>query len=189
MISGALLAAIASSGGVSEDFQAILSTVVGSDTSSVTLSSSGSSAPWTEFQDLLLIASPRVTTSGTAGVMLCKLNNNASNYSTQNLHADGSTATATRSDEAGARIDCATRSSAHADQFGALVATFGDINSARYKAVMCIGAGLNNGVGEIGAPVSIWRDTTAVTSLVFVDAGGNNIATGSRFDLYGLRSS
>ena len=36
MISGALLAAIASSGSVSEDFQAILSTVVGSDTSSVT---------------------------------------------------------------------------------------------------------------------------------------------------------
>ena len=54
MISGALLAAIASSGSVSEDFQAILSTVVGSDTSSVTLTSSGSSAPWTEFQDLLL---------------------------------------------------------------------------------------------------------------------------------------
>ena len=195
MISGALLAAIASSGGVSEDFQAILATTVGSDTSSVTLTSSGSSAPWTEFQDLLLISAIKSAHDGIHRGVFAQLNANTSNYSNQNLYAVGThgsiTAGTEREDLAGARLDYAAGSASgvDADYYGCAVTTFGDINSSRYKTVQTMGGVDVNGSGAVGQCVTIWRDTTAVTSIQIVDSGGSNIIAGSRFDLSGLRSS
>ena len=170
-----------------------MSTAVGSDSSTVTLTSAGSTAEWTSFQDLLLISSVRVTTSGTSGGVEARLNADSSNYSTEYQYCDGShgsiTAAAARDNPTGARIDFATRSTANADQFGCSVAVFGDINSSRYKTVQNIGGANDNGSGGVGQLVTIWRDTDAVTSIEIRDAGGNNIATGSRFDLYGLRTA
>ena len=186
----ALLGAVANQAGVPpEDFQAILSTAVGSDSSSVTLTSAGSAEAWTSFQDLLLISSVRVTTSGTSGGVEARLNADSSSYSTQYLYSNASSGTGARDNPTGARIDYATRSTAAADEFGCSVAVFGDINSSRYKTVQTMGGADVNGAGEVGQLVTIWRDTDAVTSIEIRDAGGNNIAADSRFDLYGLRTA
>ena len=194
VISSALIGAIASSGGVTEDFQAILSTVVGSDTSSVTLTSSGSSESWTEFQDLLLISQVKSAHDAVQRGVFAKLNADGSNYSNQNLYAAGAhgsiSAATEREDLAGARIDYAagSASSVNADYYGCAITTFGDINSGRYKTGQTVGGADVNGSGAVGQVVTTWRDTDAVTSIEIVDSGGTNIAAGSRFDLYGLRA-
>ena len=180
-------------GAVDEDFQAILSTLVGSDSSSVTLTSAGSSAAWTEFQDLLLISQVKSAHDGIHRGVFAKLNANASNYSNQNLYVVGThgsmSAGTEREDLAGARIDYAAGSASgvDADYYGCAITTFGDINSGRYKTVQTMGGVDVNGSGAVGQCVTTWRDTAVVTSIEIVDSGGSNIIAGSRFDLYGLR--
>lgn len=46
-----------------------------------------------------------------------------------------------------------------------------------------------NGSGQVYLASSLWLNTAAVTSILFVSGGGANFVAGSRFDLYGVSAS
>lgn len=179
---------------VEADFEALFSYVVPSDTSSYTLTSAGSAKAWTEYQDLFMISQVRETTGGTAsGGVIAQLNAASSVYRIEYEFAYGTygshTSTALREDNNGARLDSCTRDGTHADEYGAAITTFADINSGRWKAVLNWGGVDVNGAGAIGLITTMWENTAAVTSIVIGPSSGANLMAGSRFDLYGIRAA
>jgi hypothetical protein len=189
----ALLAA-AGAGGGAEDFEALLSTTVGSNASTVTLTSAGSAKAWTEFQDLFLISSCRETTGGTGnGGVECRLNAASTTYRIEYMWGTGSSGsystTALRENNTGARLDWCTRDGTHADEYGTSVATIADINSNRYKTVLNQGGVDVNGTGTSGLIITTWENTAAVTSLEMRPSSWAQFKPGTRFDLYGIRAA
>lgn len=182
----------ASGGGAGEDFEALITTTVSSNTSSVTLTSAGSAKAWTEFQDLIIITSARETTGGTGnGGIECRFNAASSTYRIQYQYAQGSvgshTGYAIRETNSGARLDYCSRDGTAADEYGVSVATLADINSSRWKTVVNMGGIDANGVGVMGSHASMWENTAVVTSIRLGPSSGGNFMPGSRFDLYGIR--
>lgn len=184
----------ASGGGADADFEALITTTVSSNTSSVTLTSAGSAKAWTEFQDLLIISSARETTGGTgAGGIECRLNASNTPYKIQYQFSQGSPGSHTkygiRENNTGARLDWVSRDGTHADEYGVSVATLADINSGRWKTVVTLGGVEVNGVGAVGTITTMWENTDAVTSIRMGPSSGANFMPGSRFDLYGIRAA
>lgn len=193
VISQAFIGAIAGSGVAVEDFEALIGYVVPSDTSSYTLTSAGSAKAWTEYQDLFLISQVRETTGGNQGGVQAQLNAASSTYRIQYEWSEGTvgshTAAALRENNTGARMGWCTRDGAHADEYGAAITTFADINSGRWKTVVNMGGAEVNGAGGINVITSMWENTAAVTSIVISPSSGANLMAGSRFDLYGIRAA
>jgi hypothetical protein len=188
----ALLAAAGGGAMPDEDWEALITTTVSSNTSSVTLTSAGSAKAWTEFQDLIVFSSARETTGGTGnGGIECRLNAASSTYRIQYQFAQGSvgshTGYAIRETNSGARLDYASRDGTAADEYGVSVATLADINSSRWKTVVNMGGIDANGVGVCGSHTSMWENTAAVTSIRLSPSSGANFMPGSRFDVYGIR--
>ena len=189
----ALLGAVANQGAAIADFEALFSYVVPSDTSSYTLTSAASAKAWTEYQDLFLISQVRETTAGTQGGVRAQLNAASSTYRIQYEWDQGTvgshTTAALQETNDSARLDWCTRDSAHADEYGAAITTFSDINSGRWKTVVSMGGADVNGAGAVGLITTTWENTAAVTSIVISPSSGANVMTGSRFDLYGIRAA
>jgi len=194
VISQAFIGAIAGSGVAVEDFEALIGYVVPSDTGSYTLTSAASAKAWTEYQDLFLISQVRESTGGTAaGGVIAQLNGSSTPYRIEYEYAYGTvgshTAVALRENNNGARMGFCTRDGTHADEYGAAITTFADINSGRWKTVVNMGGVDVNGAGGINLITSMWENTAAVTSIVISPSSGANLMAGSRFDLYGIRAA
>jgi len=173
-------------------YEAIASQTLGSNAASVTFSSiSGSDT------ELVLVCSKQSTASAYADTRYY-LNFNgdtAGNYSTTYIFGNGAVATSTR-DTNRSQIDNLTPIST-TPQF--TLATYNIMNysnSTTFKTTMQRAGQLNNtsgggGSGGIlmGAAVSLWRSTAAITSLVVTCAQNGQFATGSTFSLYGIKSA
>jgi len=177
--------------GQPDSLEALESSVFGSDASSVTFTSAGSSAsPWTEYQDLMIVSYARSAVAGTsAGGLTVRLNAASSTYRLQYLYGNISTATASWESNDGARLGATARAGWTANTFGGARAYLSDINSAKWKVVTGMSGVADASRGDVMQVTTLWENTDAVTSIVILDAGGGNILTGSRFDLYGLRAT
>ena len=177
--------------GQPDSLEALESSVFGSDASSVTFTSAGSSAsPWTEYQDLMIVSYARSAVAGTsAGGLTVRLNASSSPYRLQYLFGNISTATAAWESNDGARLGATARAGWTANTFGGARAYLSDINSAKWKVVTGMSGVADASRGDVMQVTTLWENTDAVTSIVILDAGGGNILTGSRFDLYGLRAT
>ena len=172
-------------------FEALESYVFGSDASSVTFTSAGSSAsPWTEYQDLMLISYARSAVAGT-GVsgLVVRINAASSVYRIQYMMGNVTTETAAWETNDGARMGATARAGWTANTFGGARAYLSDINSGKWKVVTGMSGVADASRGDVAQITTIHENTAAITSLVILDSGGGNILTGSRFDLYGLRSA
>ena len=177
--------------GQPDSLEALESSVFGSDASSVTFTSAGSSAsPWTEYQDLMIVSYARSAVAGTSsGGLTVRLNASSSPYRLQYLFGNISTATASWESNDGARLGATARAGWTANTFGGARAYLSDINSAKWKVVTGMSGVADASRGDVMQVTTLWENTDAVTSIVILDAGGGNILTGSRFDLYGLRAT
>ena len=190
VISQALIGAVVSSGSeIPEAFTALQSTVLGSDASSVTLTSAGSAEAWTGFQDLLIISYAKGTIAGTgAGGLTVRINAASSVYRLQYLMGNDTTETMARETNDGGRMGNTARAGWTANTFGGARAYVSDINSSNWKVITGMGGVADASRGDVAQITAIHENTAVVTSLVIMDSGGGNILTGSRFDLYGVRA-
>ena len=190
MFAPALLGAVANQGGeIPEAFVALQSTVFGSDAASVTFTSAGSAEAWTKFQDLLVISYARSAVAGTSpGGITIRINAASSVYRLQYLYGNDTTAAAAWETNDGARMGATARAGWTANTFGGARAYLSDINSGKWKVVTGTGGVADASRGDVSQITAIHENAAVITSLLIMDAGGGNLLTGSRFDLYGVRA-
>jgi hypothetical protein len=173
------LGILASAGGVSAAYELISTTVLGSNTSSVTFSSLP--ATYKHFQ-------LRMVTLNTSSSNTYKLQFNGDTGSNYAWHTLLGNATDVRSQ--------ASPSSTSMNFVGswsgqsttvpatAIVDILDPLSTTKNKTVRTLGG--CQGSNEVGLYSGLWMSTSAVTSLTITGTAGS-YTTGSRFSLYGLR--
>ena len=66
------------------------------------------------------------------------------------------------------------------------ITTLSDINSGKYKSAQVKIANDMNGSGYVAVVANVWKNQAAITEIDLVDFSGDNIAAGTRFDLFGI---
>ena len=164
-------------------------TVSGGSTALVTFTNpdDGSSLDWSQFMDLVLISYVR-NGDGAANTMQMNLNNDTgANYAIQNLYGDGANATAYANATATYFDFCWYPNTSHtANIFGCSVTHLFDINSGKYKTGMAQIADDNDGSGYVAISTTTWKNQSPITEIDIKDWSGDNLAAGSRFDLFGV---
>lgn len=155
---------------------AIASTTVSSATTTVTLSS----IPQT-FDDLRVV----VYDSGGSGATNAGYQFNsdtATNYSTCIMYGDTTAFYALRTTSANSnRIYVIANPSAHT------IDIMSYANTSTLKQTLIRTASDNNGTGEVSVSTSLWRSTSAITSITFTITGTRNWQPGTIFSLYGIK--
>lgn len=159
----------------------IATTTLGSNTASYTFSSISGS-----YTDLILIMSGQVSSNVTVA---CQVNGDtATNYSTTEIFGDGGTASSFRSSTnahiavmgIGAQVNSNNQwlSTLHFQNYS---------NNTTYKTVLGRTSASATGVNAI---VSLWRSTSAITSIKILGyAGASGFTTGTTFTLYGIAAA
>ena len=153
----------------------IATTTLGSATASVTFSSLGS------YTDIVAILTPIRTT--TDANTICRFNGDSgSNYSATSLYGDGSSAVSYRlTNYSWLNIGYTTT-----NQQTQIVHFMNYSNTTTYKTALIRQSNTGSAAQAIAG---LWRNTAAITSIVFSLEGGSNFATGSTFTLYGIASA
>ena len=156
----------------------IATTTLGSAQATVTFSSISAT-----YTDLVLIA-----WGGNSGneFGLQFNSDTGTNYGQTALAGNGSTATSTRNTSYNGvgMGGLASRSAP------SIVNIQNYSNSTTFKTSLVRGEQTRSGVECVIAFVNTWRNTNAITSITIRDLGGsNNIASGSTFTLYGVKSA
>ena len=168
-------------------YEPIATTTLGSAQSSVTFSSLGS------YTDIVLICSVQSASSGDARINIRFNSDSGSNYSGTFLYGDGSAAGSGRDtnrtsiDGTGVTVPASGTSFA---PYIYQIMNYG--NSSTYKTVLCRGNNTEAQTGQqiwTAASVSLWRSTSAITSIYIFDLTGKNFNTGSTFTLYGIKAA
>jgi hypothetical protein len=149
---------------------------------SQTLSTSAPSVTFSSipqgYTDLVLVFNGTITS---ASLYRCQLNGDTgSNYSRTQLQGDGSSASA------GNAANISTMQLGYIGttaQSNVITQFMNYSNSTTNKTVLSRN---NNAADQVGAWVNLWRNTSAITSIVLSQASGD-FASGSTFTLYGIQ--
>jgi hypothetical protein len=155
-------------------YEPIATQTLGSAASSVTFSSIPST-----YTDLVLVAAYECTNNDQ--FLNIQFNSDTgSNYSNTNLFGDGSSATSNRTSSA-----TAVRAAFYGSgQSNAIVNIMNYSNTTTNKTVVS----RDNTSTFVVARVNLWRNTSAISSMVIAPSGFN-IASGSTFTLYGIKAA
>lgn len=176
----------AGAGGVvaSGAYELISTTTLGTAVSSVTFSNLGDYAP--TYRHLQIRAVTRVAT-GNDNTLL-RINGDAgNNYSWHELFTY-TPATSVQSGSANSvsSIKVTYSDSATANQFGVGIIDLLDVYSTAKNKTVRTFAGATDDY-FVGLRSGLWMNTSSITSLTILGAGGFNLAVGSRFSLYGIK--
>jgi hypothetical protein len=157
----------------------LLKTTVGTATSSVTLNLSGISG----YTDLRIVFNSKLAT-GPASIYMNYNSDTAGNYSITRIYGNGSSAV---SDRIGTNLTGIDVQYASTGTFNLTT-----IDIMNYANTNVFKTALNrwNTAGDtnfVGATVSLWRNTAAITSITFSSSA--NFVTGSTFSLYGISNA
>ena len=155
-------------------------------TASVTFSSLDS---YTDYQHLQLRITARATTQPdpTRSISLRANGDSGSNYAAHRLNGNGSSVNSyAYTSQQQAYLGQVAGSNASANVFGALVIDILDFSNASKNTTFRSFSGI--ATNEVNIFSGLWNNTAAVTSLT-IFCGGDNLGTGSRLSLYGLRSA
>ena len=147
----------------------------------------GQVGDWSQYMDLVILGYARSGVAGSAntGVYFTLNNDGASNYGWQQLQGDGSSASADANASISyIRFGVAPQASATANAFGAYKIDLFDINSGKYKSVLCQGASDLDGSGNVNLFAGIYKSQAPITVIDLTDDTG--FVAGSRFDLFGV---
>jgi len=172
-----------------EAWVALASTTLGADAASVTFTNpdDGSSTDWGQFMDLVVILYWRSAYAHAMRTALLQLNGDttAANYHMQALYGDGSDDLAQDWNENGLAYSGLIADSATTNAFSAMITTFLDVNSGKYKSFMVNTASDYDGDGKVQITGGTWKSQAPLTSILFKSDVGD-ILDESRFDLFGV---
>lgn len=177
-----------SGGGASAAYELISTTVLGSDTASVTFSSLNTGV----YKHLQLRITGRSTVAGNTDNVAFRFNaDSGSNYVTHYLLGDGTSASsgAFTSQPYMYLPSNFPAASAQTNSFGGAVVDLLDAFSTTKNKTMRALNGYHgtpdNLYGRISLTSGAWLSTSAITSIAITNSA--NFKTGSRFSIYGLR--
>ena len=165
-----------------------LQTVVieGSSTGTVTMQSTTGANDWSQYQDLVMISYGR-NGDGSASVMKMNFNNDTgSNYTWQRLYTNGAAISADSGTQSYLDFFWYPPSATAANVVACSVTTLFDINSGKQKSAQVQIANDMDGSGYVAILNCAWKNQSSITEIDLVDYSGDNIAAGSRFDLFGV---
>jgi len=161
-------------------YEPIATQTLGSAATTVTFSS----IPGT-YTDLRIVAVSQSSTSNGARI---KFNSDSgTNYSYTYLRGDGTNATSSNSSNDSNPYFWIPLEGSSRYSFNTI-----DIFSyagSTYKTSLVSDNGDNNGAGSVWRMVSLWRNTSAITSIDLSTVSSSDFLTGSTFTLYGVKSA
>lgn len=156
----------------------LATTTLGSAQASYTFSSISGS-----YTDLHLIIAGSIDGADPRNVLLQFNNDTGTNYSVTILYGDGTSAASDRvSNDTAANVGGLSNST----QSNTIVEIMNYSNSTTYKT--CLGRG-NRPADQVNAKVSLWRSTSAITSIKVFMSNAQNLASGTTLTLYGIASA
>jgi hypothetical protein len=173
-----------------EAWVALASTTLGADAASVTFTSTddGQVGDWSQYMDLVVILYWRTAWTGhEMRTALLQLNSDttAANYHIQALYGDGSSVSTVYWNENGLAYSGLIADDATTNAFSAMITTFLDVNSGKYKSFMVNTASDYDGDGKVQITAGTWKSQAPLTSILFKSDVGD-ILDESRFDLFGV---
>jgi len=182
----------AASGSTFDDegaWHAINSTLLASNTASVSLTSAGSEKPWSDYQDLVLIMVARGTNNGTPGVTTTFNSGASGGYQWEELHGNGTSVSASGTRDASYfRVGHLIGADHNADYFCTSVTQFVNISATGPFKMAVTQEGFmseeSSGDNSVMYRCVNWDNTAAITEFTMNPDG--NFLAGSRFDLYGI---
>lgn len=162
-------------------YETIATTTLGSNSTSVVFSS----IPQT-YTDLIIVFNG-LNTSATAMDFECEFNSDSgNNYSETGLQGDGSSAISFRHSNYSGAILGSIWSTGRATVIGHFM---NYANTTTYKT--CLSRFSTPSGGLVGTTVSLWRNTSAITSINFNQPAGQSgqFVSGSTFTLYGIKAA
>lgn len=163
---------------MAQTYEPISSTTLGSNQTSITLSS----IPQT-YTDLIIVARGESTSGGS---MIARFNGDSgSNYGTTYIYGVGSSPITAGGNTSQTGQFLARTGINH--QGGGVMHIFNYANTTTYKT----GCSANQFGYEpiVWRAVSTWRSTAAITSIVFTDESSGSFTTGFTVCLYGVKSA
>jgi hypothetical protein len=145
------------------------------------------------YQHLQLRIVGRVTEnrSGQGGAIRLRFNSDSgTNYRSHQLYGDGSSVVSNESGAASSiNLQRFTDAGATANAFGAIIIDILDpFESTKNTTIRQLGGNANND-DYIFMNSGLWNNTAAITTIYLQPLQGINFEIGSRFSLYGMRSS
>lgn len=180
----------------SEAWVGVATTTLGSDTASVTFTSTADAqvGDWSQYMDLMVVIYVATTAAAYGDLMKTRVNSDTTdaNYPYQHISGGGNGVVEGTSSGSGNRgIEsrfCAGASSTN--MFTAIIMEFYDVNSGKEKTVFTKTANdMNRAIQDanICITTSVWESPAPITSLTFsANGGSDDLAAGSKFSLFGV---
>ena len=180
-----------------EAWVGIATTTLGSDTASITFTSTddGQVGDFSQYMDLVAISyvrSDRVADSDWYSVLISGDTAASAQYVTQKLRGNGSGASAATYTYGGDNYGCIVGVISAADAvysaniFASVVTTFFDVNSGKYKSLVGQSAADWDGGGEVNLWAGTHKKQAPITSIKFYPSFGTNLKDGSTISLFGV---
>lgn len=174
-------------------YELLETTILSSNTSSVTFSNLNSTYSST-YQHLQLRITSRDSRSTTGGnnVRVTFNGDTAANYAAHRLRGDGNQVTSSAStSQTSMNLYASTAANDGANIFGVAIMDILDpFETTKNTTVKVLqGYALTDVTSAVELRSGLWNNTGAITSITFVPETTGQFVSGSRFSLYGIRSS
>jgi hypothetical protein len=165
--------------------------ILGSDTTSVTFSNVNSNYGST-YQHLQLRILARTDRNDTDDFIMLRFNGDSgNNYTSHNIRGNGSNVQSSnpRTNYQNIEINSITANTQTANSFGAVIIDILDPFETTKNTTIRAMTGLTGSYNYVSLNSGLWNSTSAITTIFLDQFFGTVFKTGSRFSLYGLRSS
>ena len=171
-------------GAAAGSFELIETILLASTTATVTFSSIPST-----YKHMQIRAVGRSSVAGDTGGFGLQLNSDSgANYTFHAITGDGSSLAAlAQTGRTSAAVGVMTASSSTANSFGVLVLDILDYANTNKNKTLRSLTGKQSTGSLIRLASGAWLNTSAVTSMTFLDTVGGSFVSGSRFSLYGIK--
>jgi hypothetical protein len=176
---------------VSNTFELLETSILNSNTTSVTFSNLNSTYGST-YQHLQLRIMARTDRADTDDFIVLRFNGDSgNNYTSHRIRGNGSNiqSEATRINYQNIEINSVTSSTQTAGSFGGVILDILDPFKTTKNTTIRAMTGLTGTYNYLSLNSGLWNSTAAVTTILLDQFFGSNFLTGSRFSLYGMRSS
>ena len=171
-----------------EAWVGIATTTLGSDTATITFTSTddGQVGDWSQYMDLVVVMYARSAVSAASGGCYLNINNDTTgHYRRQYLWGNGTSVLAgSATTQTYVPFGDIPANTAGANIFGCGIARLFDINSGKYKSVTTQSAGDLDGSGWIQMDAATWPSQAPITELDI--SASADMKTGSMFSLFGV---
>lgn len=175
--------------GLANSYEWLESTILGSNTTSVTFSNLNTNYAST-YQHLQLRILARTNRNDTDDFLTINFNGDTgNNYASHRLRGNGTNVESSTPRTSYSRIETysLTAATQTANRFGVMIIDILDpFETNKYTTVKVLG-GLNGSYNFIGLSSGLWMNTNAVTTILLDQFFGTEFLSNSRFSLYGLK--